>query len=391
MEKVKIKSLASIPSNMPRSGIRVLMEMASKLNDVIHLEVGEPSFPTPRHIIKSAFEAARQGYTKYTSNSGFLSLREAISGKMKRVNSVDVPPDCITVTVGGIGGLSTSMLSLVNPGDEVLVPDPGWPNYFSLVTISGAKVVRYPLFSANRFIPDVKDIRERISEKTKVLLLNSPSNPCGAVFPREVVHSLINLAEKYGFYILSDEVYDEIVFDGKHVSFASIEEGSHIISVFSFSKTYSMTGWRIGYTVAPSYVSSLISKLQEPFVSCASAISQKAAEAALLGPQESVVEQRKVYKSRCDRAVQMLSDAGLLINIPQGAFYIMADISSTGMDSNTFAKKFLEESHVAVAPGETFGDNTAHCVRISLATKDDELIEGVGRLCEFCSRNKVKT
>lgn len=391
MEKIKMKSLASIPSNMPRSGIRVLMEMASKLKNVIHLEVGEPSFPTPRHIIESAFEAARQGYTKYTSNSGFLSLREAISVKMKRVNGVDVPPDCIIVTVGGIGGLSTSMLALVDPGDEVLVPDPGWPNYYSLVAISGAKVVKYPLFSANGFIPDVKDVEERISKKTKVLLVSSPSNPCGSVFPREVVLSLINLAEKFGFYILSDEVYEEIIFDGKHISFASAEEGSHTISVFSFSKTYSMTGWRIGYVVAPNSASSLISKLQEPFVSCVSAISQKAAEAALLGPQESIVEQREVYKSRRDRVVKMLDDAGLLINIPEGAFYILADISSTGMDSNTFAKKFLEDSHVAVAPGETFGDNTAHCVRISLATKDDELIEGVGRLCEFCSRNKVKT
>lgn len=390
MEKVKKKDLAKIPSNMSRSGIRIVMEMASKLDNVIHLEVGEPSFSTPYHIIESAFKAAHKGYTKYTSSKGIFSLRKAISDKMKRVNGVDVPPECITVTIGGLGALSVSTLALVNSWDEVLIPDPYWPNYLNLGIISGAKIVKYPLSSNNQFVPNIEDIEDKINNRTKVLLVNSPSNPLGSVFSHEVVHSLINLARKHGLFILSDEVYEEIVFEGKHVSFASIEESSPTISVFSFSKTYSMTGWRIGYVVAPRHISTLISKIQGAFFSCVSAISQKAAEAALIGPQDFILEQQKACKFRRDIVVQMLSNAGLLVNIPHGAFYIMVDISSTNMNSNTFAKKILQESRVAVAPGEAFGENTSQYVRISLATKEDELIEGVKRICEFLTRNKVE-
>lgn len=390
MKDKKFKSLSSTALNLPRSGIRVLMEMAYKMNDVIHLEIGEPSFPTPVHIIDAAFSAAHKGFTKYTPNAGFLSLREAILEKMKCVNNVDVTPDCVTVTVGGIGGLYSSLMALLEPNDEVLVPDPGWPNYISMVKVCGAKVVKYHLDAKKGFIPNIAEIEKLISDKTKVLIVNSPSNPCGSVFSRDVVNSLVSVAQKYGIYILSDEVYDQIVFKGKHNTFTSVEENSNIITVFSFSKTYSMTGWRVGYTIAPQHISSIIGKLQETFVSCTSAISQKAAEAALLGDQNFVSESIEIFKSRCERVVAMLSETGLLINIPRGAFYILADISLTHIDSYSFALKLLKESHVAVAPGETFGDNAANSVRISLATEDKDLFEGVKRICGFCIKNSKK-
>lgn len=387
MKDKKIKNLSNTAVSLPRSGIRVLMEMASKMNDVIHLEIGEPSFPTPGYIIDAACSAARKGFTRYTPNAGFLSLREAISEKMKLVNGVNVSPDCVTVTVGGIGGLYSSLMALLEPNDEVLVPDPGWPNYISMVKACGARVVKYSLDPKRDFIPDITEIEESITDRTKVLIVNSPSNPCGTVFTRDVVNLLVNIAQRYGIYILSDEVYDQIVFKEKHNTFTSVEENSNIITVYSFSKTYSMTGWRVGYVIASQYISSIISKLQETFVSCASAISQKAAEAALLGEQNFVSESIKVYRTRSERVVELLSKAGLLINIPQGAFYILADISRTHMDSNSFALRLLKESRVAVAPGETFGDNAANSVRISLATKEKDLYEGVKRIGDFCIKS----
>jgi len=389
MKEINLKGLAKIPTSMPRSGIREVMELASQLEDVIHLEVGEPNFPTPTHIIDAAFEAARQGYTRYTSNAGLPSLRKAISNKLIRINGLEVPIENITTTIGAVGGLSSALMALVDPGDEVLIPDPGWPNYNSMVLMTGAKVVKYPLYSKNGFIPDPCDIDKLINNRTKAIIVNTPSNPCGTVIPESEVLSLREIAKKNGIYIISDEVYEDIIFDVKHVSFASVEDESNTISVFSFSKTYSMTGWRIGYTVAPQRIAGIINKLQEPFVSCAPAVSQKAAEAALLGPQDFLREQRDAYKKRRDLVVQLLKDAHLLVNIPQGAFYIMADISSTGMDTYDFAKGLLKEERVAVAPGTTFGNNASSHVRLSLAVEENLLVKGVQKICNYCLKHST--
>ena len=377
-------ALAQHIVQMPRSGIREIMDLASTLPGVIHLEVGEPSFETPAHIVEAACEAARQGYTKYTPNTGLLSLREKLVGKLQRVNGVSVSPENVVVTAGAVCGLATSLMAVVEPGDEVLIPDPGWPNYESMVAITHGVLRRYSLRPAEGFLPNQATVEEGISSRTKAIVINSPSNPTGAVFPREVMGWLVRLAQKHGIFLVSDEVYEDVVFDGEHVSALSFGDGGdRVIGVFGFSKSYAMTGWRLGYVVASREIAAAVGKLQEPLVSCASAVSQKAAEAALDGPQDCVAQMREAYRRRRDLAAGLLMQHGVDFLLPSGTFYLMVDISRSGVDSYTFAKTLLKETGVAVAPGATFGPGARDYVRLSLATSDEQLAEGINRLAVF--------
>ena len=369
--------------DLPRSGIRAVMDLAAGLPDVLHLEVGEPNFPTPAHIVEAGAEAARQGHTKYTASRGYPSLREAIAAKLQASNRMAVGEDQIIVMSGAVTALFEGFLAIVEPDDAVLLPDPGWPNTEMMVTLAGGRPVRYPLQASAGFEPDLDALRALADrERPRAIYMNSPGNPTGAVFQRGTIEAICEIAASVDAFVVSDECYEAITFDAAHHSPAEFAP-ERCLSAFSFSKTYAMTGWRVGYLVAPPAIVDVIVKLQEPIISCASAVSQKAAEAALLGPQAVVGEMVGAYRDRRDIMVDLLGAAGLLVNEPSGAFYIMADIAASGLTGREFALRLVAERRVAVAPGDTFGPSGRDLIRISLASDPDALREGAARIADF--------
>lgn len=344
--------------------------------------MGEPNFPTPPHIVDAAIEFARKGQVKYTATAGLLSLRERLVAKLARVNGIKAGVMNLNCSVGGVGGIAAAIAALVEPGDEVLIPDPAWPNYRLMMSWAHGVLVPYPCPPEAQFLPEPAEIERRITPRTKLLIINSPCNPTGAVFPRTLVEQLVEVAVKHNLYLLSDECYDEVILEGEHVSPASFCTDGHVISAFTFSKTYAMTGWRVGYVVANEKISDSITKILESNSSCIPTICQKAAEAALDGPREPLVEMVDAYRQRRDLCVSLLEEAGMLISRPKGAFYIMADVARSGLDSREFAFDLVRSKKVAVAPGTAFGGSAPHAVRISLASSPEDLSEGIGRMIE---------
>jgi len=331
----------------------------------------------------AAERAMEEGFTKYTPNAGLPSLREQIVSKLRTVNGLDVDTDNVVVTTGAVGGLATAVMAVVEPGEEVLLPDPGWPNFQMMVTCSHAVPRLYPLSPQDGFWPRIEVLEEHVSARSKAMIINSPCNPTGAVFSAEMIESLVDFAARHDLYLIADEVYEQLVFEGEHVSPGRFDVDGRVVGVHSFSKTYAMTGWRIGYAVASTRVAAVIAKLQEPFFSSASSVSQKAAEAALAGPQDCVARMRAEYRENRDLAASLLADGGLGFVTPAGTFYTMVDITPYGMDSYAFARMLLQEAKVSVAPGGTFGPSADGYVRISLAPTAAEIREGLARLASF--------
>lgn len=356
------------------------MDLALELPGAIRLEIGDPDFPTPRHIVDAAAQAARDGFTHYGPSMGLASLRELIAGKLSARNRFECGPDEVVVTTGACGGLYACLLALLDPGDELLVPDPGWTTMIPMALAAGVTPVGYELDRSRGFALDPAAVEARIGPRTRAIVVNSPSNPTGAVAGRDALAAVLELAGRHGLWLISDECYEELVFDGEHVSPAALGERQRVISVFSFSKSYAMTGWRVGYAAAPPAVARLIAKAQEPLVSSASTISQKAAEAALLGPQECVAEMRAAYRRRRDGALAQLDAAGVDHVRPGGAFYLMVDVSASGESAEEFARRLLVEHGVAVVPGDAFGSLGADMVRVSLAAADDLIERGLDGL-----------
>jgi aspartate/methionine/tyrosine aminotransferase len=365
---------------LPRSGIRGIMELALQLPDVIRLEIGDPDFPTPPHIVTAAASAARSGFTHYGPSIGLQSLRESIAEKVSARNAFTCDSSQVVVTTGACGGLHASLLALLDPGDELLVPDPGWTTLVPMAYAAGVIPVPYRLDRSRGFALDADAIEERITPRSRAVVINSPSNPTGAVADRDELERVLAVAARRGLWVISDECYEDIVFDGQHVSPAALGDPEQVVSVFSFSKSYAMTGWRVGYVVASADVARLLAKAQEPIVSSASTVSQKAAEAALRGPQECVEEMRAAYRRRRDRALAQLDAAGVPYARPGGAFYLMVDVSHAGESAGDFARRLLVEHGVAVVPGEAFGSGGAGMVRISLAAADEAIEHGLERL-----------
>lgn len=375
-----MKPWADNALRMPASGIRQLMELARALPDVVHLEAGDPDFPTPEHVLEAAARAARAGFTHYTATAGLSSLREALAAKLQHQNDLRVTPDQVVVTHGSVNGLAAALLALVNAGEEVLIPDPGWPNYEAMVRAVGARPVRYHLPRALGFQPDLEGLRGLLTPRTKAIILNTPSNPTGAVFPAETVRQVVEVAHRHDLYLLSDEAYEDIVFEGEHQSPARFDEDGRVVSVFTFSKSYAMTGWRVGYLVAARGLAAHVAKVQESMIECVSAVSQKAAEAALLGPREPVTAMVESYRCRRDLAWELLTAAGRTVQRPAGTFYMLVDASGCGEDTYALARGLVQGARVAVAPGETFGAGGRGLLRISLVAGEDRLREGIRRL-----------
>jgi aspartate/methionine/tyrosine aminotransferase len=319
----------------------------------------------------------------YTQSFGILPLREALAERIRRVGGLDYGPDEITVTQGGVQGVSAVFAALLSPGDEVLIPDPAWPNYEMLALLRGAVPVRYPLPPAAGFVPDPDDVAARITSRTKVIVLNSPGNPTGTVFPPDVVQAIVELGARRDLWVLTDEVYDELVFEGEPAN-AAQHGRDGVVAVYSFSKTYAMTGWRVGYVAASKELSTLLGTVQEPLLSCISGVSQHAALAALEGPQDCVAAMRDSYRARRDVLVGLLRDGGFDVVEPHGAFYQMLPLAP-GADSRRAALDLLGDG-VAVAPGTAFGDVAADHFRLSLASSEAVLRQAVERIVAWAER-----
>ena len=369
---------------MAHSGIREISNEAIRTPGAIRLDVGQPNFPTPQHIKDAGKKAIDDNMTFYTHTQGLLSLREKLVEKLERVNGITTTPEQIACAPGGVGAIAAMLAAVLEPGDEVLLPDPGWPNYRMMPPWLGARAVLYPCPPAHGFQPDLDALAALVSPRTRVLVVNSPNNPTGAVYPTSTIAAMIEFAQRHNLRLLSDECYDQVVLDGAWTSPASIEPNDpRIATVFTFSKTYAMTGWRLGYLVGEPKLVDVATKVLESNSSCVSTISQVAAEAALVGPQNCVAGMLGAYRRRRDLVLQILKDAELFIAEPTGAFYVMADVSPAGLPSREFAFRLLRERGVSVAPGTAFGEVAAGAVRISLASSDEDLSEGVRRLAEF--------
>jgi aspartate aminotransferase/aminotransferase len=373
-------------AGMPRSAIREIMVLAAGRPNVIHLEVGEPDFSTPLPIVDAAFGAARSGFTKYSPNAGLSSLRERVSKRVSAAWRKNVAADRIIITTGAIGALYSAIMSVTDAGDEVLIPDPGWPNYEAIVHLAGAVPVRFSLPARGGFVPDPAEISRLVTPRTKAIVINSPGNPTGTVFPATLMADVCEIARRTGIYIVSDEVYEDIIFEGRHVSAGAVGLADRIFVVSGFSKTYAMTGWRLGWLICPDGLAPIAAGLQEPVTSCASTIAQKAGEAALDGDQAGTRTFRDAFMRRRDIVVDVFGNTGLLPSIPQGAFYALIDVGATGRSSLEFARDLLASCDTAVVPGITFGPSCDRYVRIAFTIADEELREGLQRLRAYIEK-----
>lgn len=375
-------SLASLPGRMPANPVRNIFARAARTPGCIRLEAGQPDFRTPDHICTAAEEAIRDGWHGYTPIGGLPSLKERIVAKLARVNGIATGPDGVVLANGGTGAVSGAVVTLAEAGDEVLAPNPHWPGYDAVAALSGASLVRYPCPAAGGYLPDLERLESLITPRAKVLLVNSPQNPTGVVYPPAMLRALGAIAERHGLWIVSDECYDQIVLNGDPVAPTMLAHAdpSRVVACFSFSKTYAMTGWRVGYATGPADAIEGMTKAIDGMNSSISAVGQKAAEAALDGPQDCVAEMVDAYRRRRDLATGLLREAELLVSVPTGAFYAMADVTPAGLPSIELTERLLTERNVAVAPGVAYGPGGEGAVRLSLASADDDLREGIGRL-----------
>jgi aspartate aminotransferase len=378
----KVVMLSARASALPAHAIREIWELAWSHPGTIHLEVGEPGFPTPANVVEAAAQAARDGHTRYTPNGGIAELREALADKIARVNGYAVDPGQVVVANGGVEALYSTLLALTDPGDEVLLPDPAWTNFVQMVHLLGARPRYYHQTAETGYLPSIEELEQLVGPRTRVLVINSPSNPLGAVIPAARIVELVAFAERHDLWLISDECYDQIAFDDTFVSPMAVAASPRIVSVYSFSKTYAMTGWRVGYAAAPPEVAGQLARLQEPLISCVNAPAQMAALEAVTGPQAVVAEMRDAYLERRDRALDLLEQASVGVVRPSGAFYLWVDITRSRRDSMTFARELILQRGVAVAPGPAFGAAGEGFVRVSLASDLDALTTGTQRLIE---------
>jgi len=365
-------------------------ELKAKGIDIISLSLGEPDFNTPDYIKEAAKKAIDDNYSKYPPVPGYADLREAISRKFKKENNIDYTPDQIVVSGGGKHSLINVILSIVNPGDEVIILAPYWVSYYDQVIIAEGKPVVIKAKLEKDFKISPEELESAISSKTRLIIFNSPSNPTGMVYTRQEMEKIARVVEKHeGLFIISDEIYEHIIFNGEHVSLASFNYiYDRVITVNGVSKGYAMTGWRIGYIGAPLWIAKACNKLQGQFTSGVCSIAQRAALAAVQGDGESQKIMRAAFLRRRDLICGLLKDIkGIKVRIPQGAFYVMPDISyyfgkTDGVtkvtNSDELALYLLDKAQVATVGGDAFG--APECLRISYATSDELLVEAVKRI-----------
>ena len=374
---------------LPFSGIRVMMERANRMQkegqDVIHMEIGRPDFDTPEVIKKAAYDSLEKGHVFYTSNYGTPELRAAIAEKLTKENNVEYAPEEILVTIGVGEGTYASIAAFVNPGEEVLVPNPVWLNYIHVPEFFGAVPVTYSLKEDNNYQIDMDELEAKTTEKTKMLVINTPGNPTGTVQSLETLQKLADFAKKHDLIVVSDEIYEKLVYGGtKHVSIASLPGmKERTITLNGFSKCYSMTGWRLGYAAAPvEFIKGLV-RVHQYINTCASSFVQDAGVVALKEAEPDVQVMVKEYERRRNYAVKALNDMeGISCKMPEGAFYIFVNIKSLGKTSAEVADYLLDEAKVATVPGSAFGTEGEGYIRLSYACSYERIVEAMARMKE---------
>ncbi len=374
------------------SGIRKFFDIVSEMKDAISLGVGEPDFDTPWHIRDEGIYAFEQGKTFYTSNSGLKDLRVEISNYIKRKQKISYCPDGeILVTVGGSEAIDIGLRAMINEGDEVIIPQPSYVSYEPCALLTGAKPVILNLKAENDFRLTPEELEEAITEKTKVLILPYPNNPTGAIMDKNDLEKIAEVIKKHDIFVMSDEIYSELTYNGEHVSIASLagmKERTLLIN--GFSKAYAMTGWRLGYACGPKELLIQMTKIHQYAIMCAPTISQYAAVEALKNGDDDVKEMKMSYNQRRRFLMNAFKEMGLECFEPYGAFYVFPCIKEFGMTSEEFATKFLEEEHVAVVPGTAFGDSGEGFLRISYAYSLETLKIAMEKLSKFITKLRNK-
>jgi aminotransferase len=377
-------------SQIPVSGIREMWKRAAEFDNVISLGIGEPDFSTPKEICDQALRDAIGGATHYTQSQGDPELIKAIQQYLHNRLGEDFSTSQIVVTTGGIGGLSSFFRTVLDPGDEVLLPEPYFPPYRHLIEWVGAKAVHVQTSFENGFAPTPEALEAAITPSSKVLLLNSPNNPTGAVIPAEILHNIARIALERDLLVLSDEVYDRLLFDGAAHESIRTRSGmrERTVVVHSLSKSFAMTGWRIGYAFGPEWIIESMIKVVSSCTSCAPSVSQRAAIAALRLDETIINTMVAEFRARRNQAYEALKDlSGVRVHKPAGTFYIFPDISLITNNSFQFALDLLKEEQVVVVPGETFGPSGKGCVRLALTVNRERLSMAMERIRRFIKTN----
>lgn len=376
--------------DIPFSGIRKVFEAAGQLEkqgkDIINLGIGRPNFDTPAHIKEAAKKSLDEGNVFYTSNYGTEGLRSAVAEKLKRDNGLDYEMTDVIVTVGANQAVSIAMTALLDPGDEVLVPNPSWLHYFYCADLVGAKTVSYPLLEENGFNVIPEDIEKLITPKTKMVIVNSPNNPTGSILSKESLQAIADIANKYDLIVLSDEIYEKLIYDDSvHYSIASLDGmKERTVLIHGVSKSYSMTGWRIGFAVSANkeFISAMIRVLQYT-VTCANSFAQDGAEAALRGSQQCVEDMRLQFDRRRKLVYDRINKIeGLSCIAPKGAFYCFVNIKKLGMSDQEASDYYLNEAGVAMIPGSAFGEYGAGYLRVAFSNSYENIEKAMDRIAD---------
>jgi aminotransferase len=373
---------------LPFSGIREIFEAANKLEaqgkKVLHFEIGRPDFDTPVHIKEAAKRALDEGKIAYTSNWGIRELRDAIAAKVRAENDLHPDPASeVAVMVGAIEAVLSSMMSTCNPGDEVLIPDPAWPQYFYCAQIAEARPVSVPLSEERAFRLDPREVRSRITPRTRMLVINTPHNPTGAILGLETLEELAEIAQEHNLLVLADEIYEKLIYDdAEHHSIASLPGmWQRTLTVNGFSKAYAMTGWRLGYLVGAQPLIDAAVRVHQFMTTCANTFAQYGALAAVQGSQDCVHEMVAEFNRRRELIIERLAEIdGVSCQPPQGAFYVFPSIKALGLSSDAFAQYLLNEAHVATVPGSAFGTHGEGYIRLAYSAAYDDIEEGLERI-----------
>lgn len=378
--RARVPRIASHAATVPASGIRRVTELAWSTPGAIVLSVGEPDLPTAPHILAAARDALDRDDTRYTPNGGIPALRDAVAASLDPVHALPVRRDNVWVTAGGAQALHLALSLTVGAGDEVLVPDPGYPPFSMAAHLLQATPRPYPLHPERGFLPDPADVAAAITDRTRLLVLNSPSNPLGTTLPDPLVAELVALAREHDLWLLSDECYAAFA-DGPHVPPAAHDTDGRVLTLHTFSKDHAMTGMRVGALVVPDQLAPLMPTVQEAIVSCVNSPAQYAALAALTGPQDDVHTARATYTAHRELATAVLAGLGIPFLDAGGGLYLWADLShATGGDVAAFCEDLVLTRGVAVAPGSAFGARGEGWIRVSLTASAADLREGLGRL-----------
>ncbi len=380
-----MKTFSTVAEEIKPSGIRKFFDIVSEMPDAISLGVGEPDFNTPWHVRDEGIYALEKGRTFYTSNSGLAELRAEICNWYKRYE-VDFDPkkECL-VTVGGSEGIDVALRALINPGDEVIIPEPCYVSYVPCVSLAGGVPVTINLKNENNFKLQEDELRAAITDKTKILVLSYPNNPTGAIMTKEDLIPIAKVCVEKDLYVISDEIYSELTYGGKpHASIGALPGmAERTIIVNGFSKAYAMTGWRLGYALAPAPIAQLMTKIHQFAIMCAPTTSQYAAIEAVRNGDKDIETMRESYDERRKFLMKQLADMDMPAFEPMGAFYIFPCITKYGMTSDEFATQLLMKEKLAVVPGNAFGDCGEGFLRISYAYSIDQLREAMGRIKHF--------